>query len=98
MSYLIVSDIHGNLEALRAVLEDARGLYDRILCLGDLVGYGADPNAIVEWVRENAVATVRGNHDKVSVGIDSAENYNPAAQASARWTESQLNAGNREFL
>jgi diadenosine tetraphosphatase ApaH/serine/threonine PP2A family protein phosphatase len=98
MPFLIVSDIHGNLEALEAVLADARGLYDRILCLGDLVGYGADPNAIVEWARENAAAIVRGNHDKVCVGIDSAENYNPAAQASALWTQSQLSAKSRDFL
>jgi len=54
MPHLILSDLHGNLEALEAVLADAEGLYDRILCLGDLVGYGADPNAIVEWTRKNA--------------------------------------------
>jgi len=56
MPYLILSDIHGNLEALSAVLDDARGLYDRILCLGDLVGYGADPNAIVEKRIDSTVA------------------------------------------
>ena len=53
MPYLILSDIHANLEALAGGARDARGNYDRILCLGDLVGYGADPNAIVEWAREN---------------------------------------------
>jgi diadenosine tetraphosphatase ApaH/serine/threonine PP2A family protein phosphatase len=98
MPFLILSDIHGNLEALNAVLEDASGLYDRILCLGDLVGYGADPNAIVEWARESAQVVVRGNHDKVCAGIDSAENYNPAAQVSARWTEAQLSAASRAYL
>ncbi len=73
MPYLILSDIHANLEAHQAVLEDARGKYDRILCLGDLVGYGADPNAIVEWTRENVTAVIRGNHDRVSVGSDPGE-------------------------
>ena len=70
MPYLILSDIHANLEAHQAVLEDARGQYDRILCLGDLVGYGADPNAIVEWARENVTAVIRGNHDRVSAAGD----------------------------
>jgi predicted phosphodiesterase len=98
MTLLIVSDIHGNLEALTAVLEDARGRYERILCLGDLVGYGADPNAIAEWARANAHVVVRGNHDKVCVGLDSAEHYNRAAQASALWTQSQLNPENRAYL
>lgn len=98
MHLLILSDIHGNLEALDAVLEDAAGRYDRILCLGDLVGYGADPNRIVEWAAESAHLVVRGNHDKVSVGLDSAEHYNPAAQASAKWTASQLTEKSRTYL
>jgi diadenosine tetraphosphatase ApaH/serine/threonine PP2A family protein phosphatase len=96
--YLIVSDIHGNLEALEAVLADAEGRYDRILCLGDLVGYGADPNAIVAWAWGNARAIVRGNHDRVCVGLDSAEFYNPAAQASAAWTRAELEPAQREYL
>jgi len=96
--YLIVSDIHGNLEALEAVLSDAKGLYDRVLCLGDLVGYGADPNAIVSWVWENACAVVRGNHDKVCIGLDSAENYNLAAQVSAEWTQAELKPAHRDYL
>ena len=98
MPYLIVSDIHGNLEALEAVLADADGRYSQILCLGDLVGYGANPNAIVAWAAERARAVVRGNHDKVCVGIDSAETYNPAAQASAAWTEAELMPAHRDFL
>jgi predicted phosphodiesterase len=96
--YLIVSDIHGNLEALHAVLEDAQGRYDRILCLGDLVGYGADPNPIVEWARANLTAIIRGNHDKVCTGMDSLEQYNPAARASALWTQKILTEENRTYL
>ena len=98
MSYLILSDIHGNLEALEAVLADAQGRYDRILCLGDLVGYGADPNAIVAWAREKVRAIVRGNHDKVCIGLEPVDTYNPAAQASARWTEAALTPSHREYL
>lgn len=66
MPFLIVSDIHGNREALEAILADARGLYDRVVCLGDLAGYGADPNFAVEWARACVSAIVRGNHDKLS--------------------------------
>lgn len=98
MPYLILSDIHGNLEALQAVLADARGRYDQLLCLGDLVGYGADPNAVTEWGRDNAAAIVRGNHDKACAGSDSLEDFNPVARFSAEWTRNALSAANREYL
>ena len=103
MPYLILSDIHANLEAHQAVLDDARGRYDRILCLGDLVGYGADPNAIVEWARENGPVIIRGNHDRAgaeaeAAALQSMENFNPAAQASTLWTRSALLPENREYL
>ncbi len=98
MPFLILSDIHGNLEALNAVLADAEGRYDRILCLGDLVGYGADPNAIVAWARDNVGAIVRGNHDKVCIGLQPCDTYNAAAQASARWTQTELTPAHREYL
>lgn len=90
MPHLILSDIHANLEALEAVLRDARGRYEQILCLGDLVDYGADPNAIVEWTRGNVRVIIRGNHDKACCGADSLENYHPAARASANWTRTVL--------
>ena len=93
--YLIVSDIHGNYEALEAVLEDARGRYDRILCLGDLVGYGADPNRVAEWAKANVVSIVRGNHDRACTGTDSLEYFNPAARLSALWTRGALTPGIR---
>ena len=98
MAYLILSDIHGNREALEAVLEDARDRYGQILCLGDLVGYGADPNYVVEWVRSSATAVIRGNHDRVCVGLDALEVYNPAAQISAHWTREALTQEHREYL
>ena len=70
MRYLILSDIHSNLEALAAVAELAQGRYDRALCCGDLVGYGADPNATVDWVRANCAAAIRGNHDRACAGLE----------------------------
>ena len=98
MPDLIVSDIHGNWEALEAVLADAQGRYNRILCLGDLVGYGADPNAVAEWARANVAVIVRGNHDKMCTGLDSLDVYNPAAQASGVWTRAALTPENFDYL
>jgi len=96
--YLILSDIHSNLEALNAVLADAQGRYDKILCLGDLVGYGADPDAVVDWVKKNVAAVVRGNHDRACCGLDDLENYNPAARASAIWTRRAVSPKTRAYL
>jgi predicted phosphodiesterase len=96
--YLILSDLHANREALEAVLRDASGRYDRILCLGDLVGYGADPNHAVEWARSNASATIRGNHDRICVDGDSIEEYNYAARAAAYWTREELTEPNSAYL
>lgn len=98
MRYLILSDIHGNLEALEAVLQHARDRYDRILCCGDLVGYGADPNAVVEWVRSNVSAVIRGNHDKVAAGVEQMEDYNPAAVLSTMWTRKALTPANIDYV
>jgi len=96
--YLIVSDIHANYEALEAVLEDARGRYDSILCLGDLVGYGADPNPVAEWAKSNVASVIRGNHDRACTAKDSLEYFNPAARASALWTREALTPGNGSYL
>ena len=98
MPYLIVSDVHSNREALEAVIEHAHGRYSQILCLGDLVGYGADPNYIAEWMRERASAVIRGNHDKLCVGLDTGEVYNSAARASAEWTRQALVPANAAYL
>jgi predicted phosphodiesterase len=98
VAFLILSDIHANLEALDAVLDDARGRYDRIFCLGDLVGYGADPNAVVEWARVNLGAIVRGNHDKACTGLDSADDFHPVAQASTSWTAEALRPDSANYL
>ncbi len=98
MRYLILSDIHANWQALEAALEHARGAYDRILCCGDLVGYGAEPNRVVEWARENVQGIVRGNHDRGCAGLEDLEWFNNTARASARWTQSVLSDANLGYL
>lgn len=100
MRYLVLSDIHANIEALEAVLADPPALLcDSLLVLGDLVGYGADPNAVVERIRALApIAMVRGNHDRVACGLDSADGFNPVARAAAEWTVSALTPDNCDFL
>ena len=97
MKYLVISDVHANLEALEAALAHAE--CDAILVLGDLVGYGADPNAVIERVRGLApLALVRGNHDKVGSGIDGVESFNHLARRAISWTASVLTPENREWL
>jgi predicted phosphodiesterase len=100
MKYLIISDLHSNLEALCAVFANVkRKKFDRVLVLGDLVGYGANPNQVVDLVRKTRQAMViRGNHDKVASGIESGENFNRAAMQSAMWTRKKLTPENRSFL
>ena len=100
MRYLILSDIHSNLEALDSVLRASTSQrYDAVLVLGDLVGYGADPNAVVDCVRHmNPASIVRGNHDKVASGLDNAEDFNPMAKAAARWTREALKPQNLDYL
>ncbi len=100
MRYLVLSDIHANLEALEAVLDAAREIpYARILVLGDLVGYGADPNAVVDRVRGLEPHTViRGNHDKVGAGLEPSDAFNAVARAAIRWTYEALSDDNRDWL
>jgi diadenosine tetraphosphatase ApaH/serine/threonine PP2A family protein phosphatase len=98
MRYLIVSDIHANLEALEAVLASA-GQWDHVLMLGDLLGYGADPNAVVERIRDLAPATfIRGNHDKVGAGLASVEGFNHLARQAIQWTAAALTPENRTWV
>jgi diadenosine tetraphosphatase ApaH/serine/threonine PP2A family protein phosphatase len=100
MRYLVLTDIHANLEALDAALADARSRgYDRTLVLGDLVGYAADPNAVIDRVRSlEPIAIVRGNHDKVACGLEQAEGFNAVAKSAARWTLDVLTPEHRAWL
>ncbi|MEE8139015.1 MAG: metallophosphoesterase family protein [Thermoanaerobaculia bacterium] len=101
MRYLIVSDMHGNWEAFAAVLEDVHlESFDAALVLGDLVGYGASPNQVVEAVRTLPLPTyvIRGNHDKVAARVEEGEYFNAAALEAARWTTAALKAENLRYV
>ena len=97
MRYLVLTDIHANWEALEAVTQDTAGEYDQILCCGDLVGYGADPNRVVEWAHANCSAVVRGNHDKACTGLEDLEWFNPIARQAAEWTMQALTPENADY-
>jgi diadenosine tetraphosphatase ApaH/serine/threonine PP2A family protein phosphatase len=100
MRYLVISDIHANLEALEAVLAAAVPFgCERMLVLGDLVGYGADPNGVCERIRAlEPAAIIRGNHDKVGAGLETPEAFNSVARSAIRWTNETLTPDNRTWL
>jgi diadenosine tetraphosphatase ApaH/serine/threonine PP2A family protein phosphatase len=102
MRALIVSDIHGNLHALQAVLEAASGSfvggYDQLWNLGDMVGYGARPNEVLDLLRPLATINVRGNHDRVCSGLTDSHSFNPIAAEAAAWTHHHLTIANLEWL
>ena len=97
MRALILSDIHGNLQALHAVLELAPA-HDAVWNLGDLVGYGANPNEVIERVRSLGSTFVRGNHDRACCGLTSVDGFNPVAARAARWTQCVLSAEHIAWL
>ena len=99
MRIAIFGDIHANLEALEAVLQDAsqQGVTDYV-CLGDIVGYNADPAACLERVRQLNCPTIKGNHDEDAAGSHSLEAMNPVAAQALGWTREQLTAEQRQWL
>jgi diadenosine tetraphosphatase ApaH/serine/threonine PP2A family protein phosphatase len=97
--YLILSDIHSNLDALESVLSTVDGTWDQVLVLGDLVGYGGEPNGVIDRIRAlKPLAIIRGNHDKVASGIEDASNFNQIAKYAAMWTLDMLTPENSEYL
>jgi predicted phosphodiesterase len=98
MAHLILGDIHANREALEAVLLHAHGRYDQILCLGDLVGYGPDPDFVVDWARANVRAIVRGNHDREVSHDASLDSYRSEARDGLLWTRQALSPTNLDYL
>lgn len=94
MRYLILSDVHANLPALEAVLADAAGLAcGHVLLLGDLVGYGGDPAAVIDRsLALTPLTVIRGNHDKVCAGLESPLDFNDVARTAAEWTTAVLDA------
>jgi len=98
MRVLVISDIHANITALEAVLKDA-GTVDEVWCLGDIVGYGPDPNLCVEDVRELPhLTSLLGNHDVAIIGQMSLSVFNGDARRSLIWQERVLTADNMDFL
>ena len=100
MRYLVLADLHSNLEALDAVLDHARPAgYDRVLVLGDIVGYGPDPTGVIDLLRSLPdLVAIRGNHDRVAAGQDGEEEFNDAARAAALWTRRALSPGAAAYL
>ena len=100
MRCLLVADVHSNLEAFRAVIADAEvaGGFERVLCLGDIVGYGPDPGECLALLRSYPHAAVAGNHDLAAIGDLSVETFNPAARTAALWTRQQLTPDEQAYL
>ena len=99
MRYAVLSDAHGNLEALEAVLKEAEAIgYDRLLFLGDFVGYGANPNECVELIRERASVAVLGNHDSAVLHPEEADYFNEFARRAVLWTRERLTKENMNYL
>jgi len=94
---LLLSDIHSNLEALDACLAAAPA-HDTVVNLGDVVGYGANPNEVVDRSRSQGPHVVRGNHDKAVAGLSDVADFNPIAALAALWAREKLTAANMEWL
>jgi len=98
LRYLVLSDIHSNLEALEACLRAAGERYDEAVCLGDLVGYGPDPNPVIDNLGALTSKIIRGNHDKACCGLTEAEDFNPIAKIATFWTRQDLTPKHTEYL
>lgn len=97
MRTLVISDIHSNLQALEAVLAAAPS-YDQVWNLGDVVGYGANPNEVLDRVRQLGGLTVRGNHDRGCSGLADLDDFSEHAATAVRWTAAVVTENNREWL
>jgi diadenosine tetraphosphatase ApaH/serine/threonine PP2A family protein phosphatase len=100
MRYGILADIHANLRAFEAVLEDIDGMggAEEIWCLGDIIGYGPDPHECLELLRQHRHLCVAGNHDWAAIGKIDVSDFNPDAAAANIWTSAQLSQEDREYL
>ncbi|MEM7260724.1 MAG: metallophosphoesterase family protein [Planctomycetota bacterium] len=99
MRYAIISDIHGNREALDTVLASiAEQNCDEIICLGDIVGYGAEPGYCLDKIREISKVVVAGNHDYAALGKINIDYFNPHARQATLWTRDQLSEDQKQYL
>src|SRR5213594_3057197 len=90
MRILVLSDLHSNATALDAVLDAVKDRWDISVCLGDVVGYGPDPNEVTARLCKLATHTIRGNHDKAVTGLMPTDDFNPVAKSAVDWTRAQL--------
>ena len=99
MVIAIISDVHSNLEALTKAIDiiDSRSV-DEIVCLGDIVGYGADPNECVDLVRRRCNTVIKGNHDDAVVDLTAAEDFTDNARSAILWTRKQITEENLDYL
>ncbi len=95
MEIIFISDLHSNLEAINSISKEIRN--KRIYCLGDIVGYGPNPNESIDWVRDNTIKTIKGNHDYAVVN-NNTSNFNLFAKKSILWTIKKLTIDNTEYL
>ncbi|HEX8237006.1 MAG TPA: metallophosphoesterase family protein [Abditibacteriaceae bacterium] len=98
MRFLLLSDVHANRFGLEAALADAEGQYDQVLCLGDVVGYGAHPNECCEILRDVKAWCLRGNHDAAAIEQLDISDFNAIAAEAMRWTRRRLNIVNISWL
>jgi len=99
MRLALISDIHGNLEAFDSVLQDIKRLkLDKIMCCGDIVNYCANPNEVIDLLKENKVICVQGNHDIHAVDMKEMDKFNAFAQKGLRWTNLVLKKESKDFL
>jgi len=99
VKYAIISDIHSNLEAFERTLSEIDDIgVNWIICLGDIVGYGANPNECVDIIRERNIISIMGNHDVVACGRKEPIDFNPIARDAALWTRNELTTENKDFL
>ncbi len=98
MRIAVVSDIHSNLPALEAVLGAVGDTVDRLWVLGDIVGYGAEPDSVVERLRASEAVAVRGNHDHVAAGNEGADWFNAIARSAVEWTARVISPVTRTWL
>ncbi len=98
MKYAIISDIHANIEALQAVLHHATLHAETFVCLGDIVGYNANPNECVELVQDGCEVAIVGNHDQAAIGTRPYDDFNPNAQVAIDWTKEHLAPAHLDYL
>jgi predicted phosphodiesterase len=99
VKYAVIADVHANVPALAAVLASiAREGVDHVVCLGDIVGYGASPNECVALLRDRGIRSISGNHDRAAVGTKDTARFGAAARRAIEWTRSVIRDENREYL